>query len=119
MFELLIIRGSFDEHKDWKACARVWSSHIELQAAASLFQVAASFPVYYLTIWASRVQVKLLQTIPTKEINPPPQERTNSHIELEAVTFTVCSALLCNIIKYYCHSLGSAAAAAAASGLVH
>ena len=64
------------------ACARVWSSHIELQAAASLFEVAASFPVYYLTIWASRVQVELLQTIPTKEINPPPQERPNSHIEL-------------------------------------
>ena len=38
MFELLIIRGSFDEHKDWMACARVWSSHIELRPQHPYFK---------------------------------------------------------------------------------
>ena len=30
---------SFQEHTDWIACTRVWGSHIELQAASSLFEM--------------------------------------------------------------------------------
>ena len=39
MFEPLIIQGTFNEHTDQMACARVWGSHIELQAAASLLEM--------------------------------------------------------------------------------
>ena len=35
----------------WLACARVWGSHFELQAAASLFEM----PMQYFKIWPSRV----------------------------------------------------------------
>ena len=39
MFELLVITETFDKHIARMTCARVWGSHIELQAAVSLFEM--------------------------------------------------------------------------------
>lgn len=39
MFEPLVITETFDKHIERMTCARVWGSHIELQAAASLFEM--------------------------------------------------------------------------------
>ena len=39
MFEPLVTRETFDKHIEWMTCARLWGSHIELWAAASLFEM--------------------------------------------------------------------------------
>ena len=84
MFEPLIIRGTFDEHIDRMTCARVWGSHIELQAAASLFEM----PVFVCTTSQSGYKWNCYKPFPPgKLVYPPPQERPNtldllSHIEL-------------------------------------
>ena len=52
MFELLIKAELFDHLIDQMARARVWGSHIKLQAAASLFQM----PVFLYTTSQSEHQ---------------------------------------------------------------
>jgi len=52
MFEPMITQGTFVEHIDQMACASVWSSHIELQAAASIFEM----PIFLCTTSQSRHQ---------------------------------------------------------------
>ena len=87
MFEPLIIGETFDQHTERMACARLWGSHIELQAAASLFEM----PVFLCTTSRSEYQVYKWTCYkpfpPEKLIFPPPQERPKtlhllSHIEL-------------------------------------
>lgn len=87
MFEPLIIAETFDQHIDRMACARVWGSHIELQAAASLFEM----PVFLCTTSQSEHQEYKWMCYkpfsPEKLTYPPLQERPKtldllSHIEL-------------------------------------
>ena len=106
MFEPLIIAETFDQHIDRKACARVWGSHIELQAAASLFEM----PVFLCT--TSQSEDKHYKWMcykpftPEQLIYPPPQERPKTHdllnhnllnfATLVAVISIVCSPKTCN-----------------------
>ena len=82
MFEPLIIPRTFDEHIDRMACARVWGSHIELQAAVSLFEM----PVFLCTCTTSQsghegYKWNFYKPFPPgKLVHPPHQEL--SHIEL-------------------------------------
>ena len=89
MFEPLVIRETFDKHIERMTCAQVWGSHIELQAAASLFEM----PVFICTTGnASQFEQGYKWTCynlfpPGKLKFPPPQERPKtldllSHIEL-------------------------------------
>jgi len=82
MFEPLINRGTFDEHIDRMACARVWGSHIELQTATSLFKM----PVFLCTCTTSQsghqgYKWNFYKPFPPGTlVHPTPQEL--SHIEL-------------------------------------
>ena len=93
MFEPLITAETFDQHINQMACAGVWGSHIELQAAASLFQAAASLfqmPVFLCTSSQPEQDYKWICYNPfssEKLISPPLQERPKTpdllnHIEL-------------------------------------
>ena len=89
MFEPLVITETFDKHIERMTCAQVWGSHIELQAAASLFEM----PVFISTTGlGSQSEQGYKWTCynpfpPEKLMFPPPQERPKtldllSHIEL-------------------------------------
>ena len=94
MFEPLVIRETFDKHIERMTCARLWGSHIELQAAASLFEMQVfirTTGTASLTIWA-RVQMDLLQSIPTRKTKVPSSSGKAyktfdllSHIELRHI----------------------------------
>ncbi len=86
MFEPLLITATFEEHTERMAYNRVFGSHVELQAAASLFEM----PVYLCTISPQDGQYKWTQYKPfppDKLVYPPSKERPTtlnhlSHIEL-------------------------------------
>ena len=84
-FEPLIIGATFDQHIDQMANARVWGSHVELQAAASLFNM----PVFLCTTsHSANHEYKWIcyKLFPSEELtHPAPQDRP-SNLDRPVVT---------------------------------
>ena len=82
MFEQLIIAETCDQHINRMACARMWGSHIEFQAAASLLEM----PVFLCTTSQSEHQVYTWMYYepfsPENLIYPPPPQKRPKTLNL-------------------------------------